>query len=332
MSNQGKLSRKDFIKLSGSAALSLALSACGVPQADKATMTPEVPNTSAPEATAAVPTAVPAPGRVTIPATEQLSITSSAVGHEYRISVALPDSYIQKPDAHYPVLYVLDANSMFGMVTEIVRIFTFSQSLNDIIVVGIGYPVDTFLETVAFRTRDMTPTLVDGWYDNNVKPETPGAPDDAGTGGAAAFLKFIRDELMPVINKNYRTDPGDSGILGHSLGGLFGLYTLFAQPESFQHYILGSASIWWDNYVIRKAAEAFAANQADIPAKVFFSVGSREGDMVNDMLNIVELLKEKDKQSRGLKIASHIFDSETHPSVLPSHISRGLRTVYPYYG
>ncbi len=217
MTSKTQLSRSDFLKLSGTTALGLALSACNVAQ-PTATL---IPTQILPTATEPPP---PHPPQVTIPGTELLSVTSAIVGQEYRIFVALPDSYTKELGRPYPVLYVLDANALFGMTTETVRIFNLLGVIREIIVVGIGYPVDTFLATAGFRSRDMTPTEIEGWYDQNMKPGFADAPDDAGTGGAAHFLQFIREELIPVINKTYRTDPGDNGILGHSDGGLFCLY------------------------------------------------------------------------------------------------------------
>ena len=176
MTTQRRLSRRDFFKLGGTAALSLALPACN-PTEPIATATPtliQIPPT--------MTEPPPQPLQVTIPGTELLSLSSSITGQEYRIFVALPnstflDSYAENPNLRYPVLYVLDANALFGMVTETVRIFSLLEIIDEIIVVGIGYPVDSFVATAGFRSRDMTPKS-----------------------GAPKFLQFIREELIPMID------------------------------------------------------------------------------------------------------------------------------------
>ena len=42
------------------------------------------------------------------------------------------------------------------------------------------------------------------------------------------FLQFIADELSPYIEKNYRARETGRVLAGHSFGGLFALYALFA--------------------------------------------------------------------------------------------------------
>jgi len=316
MTNQNRLSRNDFLKLGGTAALSLALSACNTAE-PTATPTPIPSTATAPP---------PHPPQVMIPASEQLKLPSSIVDQEYRIFVALPDSYTKNPDLRYPVLYILDANALWGMTTEIMRIFNLLRVIRDVIVVGIGYPVDTFLATAGFRQRDCTPTEIPGWYDANMKPGFVGAPDDAGTGGAAKFLQFIRDELIPTIDTTYRTVPGDNGIVGHSITGLFALYALLNGNDIFKRYMIGSPSIWWDNNVILDEVKIFAANKADVTARVFMSVGAEEGLMVNDMKKVFELLHQN--ISPQFHVISQVFEGEIHPSVVPAHISRGIREVY----
>jgi predicted alpha/beta superfamily hydrolase len=71
-------------------------------------------------------------------------------------------------------------------------------------------------------------------------------------GNAEKALRFMRKELMPYVNANYRTDPEDSTIVGHSGGGLFALYVLFREPETFRRYVVSSPSMWWDKKVILK--------------------------------------------------------------------------------
>ncbi len=305
MTTQRQLSRRDFFKLGGTAALSLALPACNPAEPVATPTVIQIPPTITPTVTEQPP---PSPQQVTIPATELLSLYSSIVGQEYRIFVALPnstflDSYAENPNTRYPVLYVLDANALFGMVTETVRIFNLLEIIDELIVVGIGYPVDTFVATAGFRSRDMTPKS-----------------------GAAEFLQFIREEIIPMIDATYRTSPGDNGILGHSFGGLFGLYTLFNQPDTFNRYIIGSPSISWDETVLLDA-EKFVANKADLTARIFMSVGAaEETTMVGDMQNVSDMLN--GLQTEEFRLTTQVFEDEIHASVIPAHISRGLWEVY----
>ncbi|HEY9671231.1 MAG TPA: alpha/beta hydrolase-fold protein [Waterburya sp.] len=261
--------------------------------------------------------------QVTIPDTETHLISSSNINQDFSILVALPHTYA-KFDKAYPALYVLDANGVFGTVTETVRMLTTVNAIPEIIIIGIAYPVNTLTETFAFRTRDYTPTRVDEWYKEIALPNKP---NYCGSGGAPQFLRFIREELMPFINATYRTIPQDDAILGFSFGGLFALYTLFDKPNTFQRYIIGSPTVWWDESVILNREQDFAANNTDLPAKLFMSVGSNENErMVTGMQTLAKTMQ--DRRYKNLEMKTHIFEDETHTSVAPATISRGLRVVF----
>jgi predicted alpha/beta superfamily hydrolase len=251
----------------------------------------------------------------------------SHVDQKFKIFVAFPDSYADSTKI-YPVVYVLDANWYFGTVTEIVRMLALLQELPELVVVGIGYPVNSIMEAVAVRIRDYTPTVDDGWYQREIVKAFPNAPEYVGSGGAPGFLQFIQEELMPFIHVNYRTDPGDQTIVGHSAGSLFALYTLFHHPDTFNRYVVASPSIWWGEAVTLRYESDFAANNSDLSARVFISVGELEESdtMVTNTMNMAKILEGRSYMS--LRITTHIFEEETHISVVPASVSRGLRVVF----
>jgi predicted alpha/beta superfamily hydrolase len=142
---------------------------------------------------------------VSIPNSEVRTLSSKSVGQEYRIVVALPRNYAESNDK-YPVLYVSDAEMLFGWVTTLVRsaanlrvLFPGDSPLTlyarapNLIVAGIGYPttvVDQPKLWWSLRSRDLTPTQ---------NPDDARAVGMEGTfgGNAEKFLRFMRDELMP---------------------------------------------------------------------------------------------------------------------------------------
>ena len=260
-----------------------------------------------------VPTLFP---RVTIPNTEVRVISSSNVGQEYEIFVAFPHDH-NEADRAYPVLYVLDANWSFGSITETIRLLQLGEELPEMIIAGIAYPVNDVGEIRRLRARDYTPTV----------DSRPGAEESDRTGGAGDFLRFIRQELMPFIQSHYPVSPEDRAIAGSSFGGLFALYTLFHHRDTFNRYIIGSPSIGWDEGVTFAYESDFAANQADLPAKIFMSVGAleKEGTIAN-MQRLARTLE--DRGYDGLELTTCIFEHETHLSVAPAAMSRGLRAVF----
>jgi len=84
---------------------------------------------------------------VTIPNSELRFLKSRLLGKEYKIQVALPTGYAESKET-YPVLYLLDADTFFGTIAETVRFLVasrkmFSIEVPDMIVVGVGYPIES---------------------------------------------------------------------------------------------------------------------------------------------------------------------------------------------
>ena len=56
--------------------------------------------------------------------------------------------------------------------------------------------------------------------------------------GADKFLDFVTSELIPVVEKDYRTQKRI--LYGHSFGGGFTLYSMINKPNYFNYYIVSS--------------------------------------------------------------------------------------------
>lgn len=264
-----------------------------------------------------------------IPETHLRSVRSTVLdGKEYQISIALPYGYSES-DETYPVLFVLDANGQFGTVTETVRALgLIEQSIPQVIVVGIGYPVGVYWNAIALRSVDLTPTKDAAWEADTRVSWPPRFPRPVGSGGGPEFLRFIDEELIPFVEQEYRASPDDRAIYGFSQGGLFVLYALFHRPSLFQRYIAGSPSLWWDSEVTFRFEEAFSRGNSSLPVRLFLSVGTdeRRERMVEPLRRFVEQLEQRSYD--GLDLRVHYFEGETHDSAVPGTISRGLRAVF----
>jgi predicted alpha/beta superfamily hydrolase len=263
----------------------------------------------------------------TIPNTQVRTLTATRSGQVYRISIALPSSY-NETRARYPVLYLLDANWYFGMVTETARLLrVLGPELPELVIVGIGYPTDADPDILRLHARDLTPT-------NNPEFDAWASQEWAGdcrSGGAADFLAFLRDDLMPLINAVYRVDAAKPALMGQSLGGLFALYTLFHQPDSFSRYVAASPSLWWDAGVLFQHEREFAAQPRPLPVTLFLSVGTLEETvtypMISNVYRLMAILEEREYS--GLDLITAVFDGETHKSVVPATFCRALRAIFP---
>ena len=270
---------------------------------------------------------------------ESRVITSEIPGRQYQISVALPRGY-QESTASYPVLYAVDANGQFGTVVETARLLYFAGAqIPQLVIVGIGYPYGGWqIDAEPHRIVDFFSTLDQEW----IADRLPGWPHPEASyemGYANEFLSFIRDELFPMVEVEYRVEPNGRALYGHSGGGWFGLFALFRGQGAFERVIVGSPSLWWDDNLMFEIESSFAETNPSLEARVFLSVGSEEEGvfpMVSGLEQMAGVLERREYEL--LDWRDHYFEGENHVSVIPSTISRGLRFIYslevsfPVYG
>lgn len=147
------------------------------------------------------------------------------------------------------------------------------------------------------------------------------------SGGGPEFAEFIRSELIPFVDKNYRTIEGDRMISGHSFGGLFAGYAMLKHPDLFKRYLIVGPSFWFDNSVIFKYELEYVTNHTDLPFRVHISAGERETDrMKSDVLKLAETLRARNYPN--LSIESHIFEDESHWSLFPIAFTKGIRYLF----
>lgn len=234
---------------------------------------------------------------------------------DYKISISLPESY-NTSDATYPVLYVTDANTSFTTAAQVTSRLQQQKKLPPMIIVGIGYRTDSMAKLL--RLRDMTPD-----YD----PTLP----RSHAGKSAAFLRFIKEQLMPYIRKSYRAS-ADASYAGTAIGGVFGLYVLFHDPQTFHRYLIISPSIWYDSAVIFKYEHAYAQTHHDLPVRICLLAGGleeKQADFTHMETNLKKLAAElTNRHYPSLRIKTQMLQKETHFSVLPAALSQGLVGLY----
>lgn len=189
-----------------------------------------------------------------IPTHETFKIESRQVSETRTINIWLPENYKTSSDS-FPVLYMPDGgiNEDFPHIANTLEKLIDSNEIKPVILVGIENTQ---------RRKDLTgPTVVE--KDKEIAPVV---------GGSEQFRAFISEELIPEINRRYRTT-NKKGIIGESLAGLFVTETLLLKPGLFDFYIAFDPSLWWNDQYLVKNAKAFLTTPYKTN-KIFWFAGS----------------------------------------------------------
>lgn len=253
------------------------------------------------------------------------SIKSSFNHKTYELCVSLPKNYSEQDTLHYPVLYVLDGKFSFNGMGSIRDVLDLGKEIKDIIIVSIEDSCTTDADWLASRNNDFTPSSMP--QVDTLTSKTMKIPEGKlKSGGAELFLNTLQNDMIPFIEKYYKTT-NDRGLSGHSLGGLFAGYCLLKKPDLFKRYGINSPSFWWNNSEMVRIENDYASHHSELTAKVFFSVGgSEDANMLASFNAFTNSIKSH--QYKGLFMTVKIFDGETHLSVVPACSSRTLKVLY----
>lgn len=238
----------------------------------------------------------------------------STILHENRAYwVHLPAGYHQpkNADKHYPVIYALDGEWSF-MPTVGMR-----SSLGG----GRHHPIpETIIVGVinTNRTRDLTPSKA---------VSMRGRATLKNSGGGERFIYFMRDELMPQIDQQYRT-ASVRVLMGHSFGGLMVIYTLFHHTRLFTDYIALAPSFWWDDQRLLRQANRFLSEKEYAGIELYVAkAGTKKGSRFNTEEEVQSTFYDKLKQysDNGLQWRYERYEEETHGTVFMIGSYYGLK-------
>lgn len=277
--------------------------------------------------------AADAPPRYALDDTEVHLLHAPTLKRDYELMVALPASYGKATDRRYPVVFVTDAGYGFPLVRAIERhISGHSTQMSEFIVVGLGYAQG---DTPQYsRRRDYTPTP---HGEKDAISDMPGRP--LLFGEAEAYRQHLVRDVFPFIAANYRADMQRKVIVGQSYGALFAAHVLLADPPTFEAYLIGSPSLWFDRHVMMQRELDYAAAHRDLKAQVFLGVGAYEQpkpgsrnprynkstDMVGDLQAFAQALRSR--RYPGLQLQSKVYEGEDHLTLPPRFFTDGLMWV-----
>ncbi len=234
-------------------------------------------------------------------------IVSEAIGEQYEIMVSLPAGYAESPDTEYPTLYVTDGASLFALLQGYYRYLTFGEEVPELIFVAISYSDSD-------------------WVNGNNRGRDYSAPSDERDdwGGAGNFQAMLRDEIMPFVEKTYRSQEDRRIVFGQSMGGQFVMYTAHTEPGLFWGHIAS-------NPALHHTVDFFLPANTEIPTKPLtrLFVASASDDAPRFKEPAMQWISEwTNRQQRPWDLRVEFLEGHNHYSPPPDSFRLGMKWLF----
>ncbi len=190
------------------------------------------------------PNAKPKPQPTTGTRLTPVTISSAQTNFDYPVYIYLPADY-ESSTRNYPAVYSTDAESRFNVNADVL-----DELETKVVMIGIGF-------------GDAERRAID--Y------SLPGARD---------YYNFLTLELIPFIEAQYRINPNNRTITGHSRGGEFaGTALLIEDPAQryFKHYVAQDGAFWEDTAEIVALEQQLEMLDPALPVTLYIA-GAKEGN------------------------------------------------------
>jgi len=238
--------------------------------------------------------------------TSQITINSKVLNETRNLLIHLPDTY-NNSDTSYPVIYLLDGERHFNHAIIATELLQQQERVPELIIVAI--------------------TNVGEWGNDGGKRQ-----QDLGYSGKDKFLKYIKNEVMPYVNNNYRTS-GLNTLFGHSLAGYFTTDSLASHSDLFQNYIAASPVLQGDEEAIHKKLLNNKKLDTVKEKSFYFSLASadeaRNKAVTYALNNFVKLLTRN--PVNNLDWQYEFFDNQTHSTIYYPTFFNGMTYVFKNY-
>lgn len=212
-----------------------------------------------------------------------------------KINILLPADYSENVAKRYPVVYMQDAQNLFGKGSaygnwEIDKRLSLlkNEGLGDVIVVALDHGNESRYEEYS-----------------------PYSHPNRGKGYGMRYANFIVRNLKPYIDNNYRTksERQFTGIGGSSMGGLISIYAGFMYPETFGRLMVLSPSLWVSSRIYFDAVEFF--NPLD--TKIYLYGGGKESKyMIPNIEKLKQTIENQGFNSKKLDIQLSVDPDGEH--------------------
>jgi predicted alpha/beta superfamily hydrolase len=238
---------------------------------------------------------------------ETFTMQSAVLGETRRINVYAARGYGTPADAPLPVLYMPDGGIAedFLHVAGLLQVSTGNGTMRPFLLVGIENTE---------RRRDMTgPT--ENEEDRKIAPRV---------GGSAAFRRFIRDELMPLVRSRYRTTE-ETAIVGESLAGLFVVETFLLEPELFDAYVAFDPSLWWNNGALVTSAGERLRARPGLSGTLYLATSDEQG-IAEPTRRLADVLRQG--APAGLRWRYEPMPEEKHSTIYHPAALKAFRALF----
>jgi hypothetical protein len=246
---------------------------------------------------------------------------STILKAERKVWIHLPDGYQENSADHYPVIYVLDGQSLFRSLVAITEHLSNEHLAPKMIVVGI---------LQGDRMVDLT---------FGTDKEYSGA-----SGGGEQFLDYIEKELIPIIDSKYHTAPYRT-FVGHSVGGLTVVHSLVHRPYLFNSYISLEGALWWNEHQLVKDAKAQLSKPSYGGKTLFLALANHmvkpmslqqirrdkteDSDLVRANLELIDDLAKRKKSA--LRLGQRYYPNDHHSSLTLQAQQDALKFIFDFY-
>lgn len=220
---------------------------------------------------------------------EHFDVTITPLNRKRKIRVYLPDDYLETKK-RYNVLYMHDGQNLYcdedagyGMAWRIGEYL--DKADMNLIVVGIDC-------NEGLKRLDEY-----GPWTSTVMADVFSADRTSIGGEGKDYIEFIVNELKPLIDRTYRTNPDETSMAGSSMGGLISTYAVCKYPHIFKKVASLSSAYWFNQEEIETFIKESDLSQVE---RFYLDIGTKENtETIDDVVyidssrEIYRLLKDK---------------------------------------
>ena len=223
-----------------------------------------------------------------------ISLKSDILHQDREIQIYLPEDYDTSKEK-CPVIYVFDSQKYFLNAVAYQQNLRFVEETPGYIVVGV-------------KTKDSERSKLYNSESTN-------------------FSNYLEKELLPYIDKTYRTLPTERVFFGWQRAAAFGIEVLASKPNLFKGYFIASPT----HLSLKRVSDVgnMLDKKTSLDNYLYFTLGDVEAWSLDNTNALAKVLKEK--ANNKLKWKYDLFTNENHYSTTIITMNKGLKTFFKEY-